>query len=332
MTYSVETSISVMRIQEASSKTLTGHSQTIRQSVFLSDYRLVSCSDDGTIKVWETASGKELFTLQPHTYAVFSIAILPNGWLASGSDDSTIKLWDMEEKREVRTLRGHTRGVVSLKVLSNGNIASYSIDDTIKIWNPSLAENNLLATISGHGNTKWVSPLGILPNDNLVTLTVDADKKEECILRVWNPNDGQLVKSLPTGLKDAWLVLALLNEQIAIGSLDGTIKIFDLDDESKTITKEKAHGGVTSLLELSNGNLVSAGGDLESASFIFSIKVWDISDMSLLQHLKPDHSQIISSLSISEDGKMLASGSIDESIKLWQINIIDGNETSSQSS
>ena len=220
----------------------------------------------------------------------------------------------------MRTLRGHKRAITFLKALSNGNLVSYSNDDTIKIWNPYLAENNLLTTISGHGNTEWVIPFGILSNDFLVTASRDADAKEESILRVWNPNDGQLVKSLPTGLKAVWPVLVLSSDQIAIGTIDGTIKIIDLDDESKTRTKEKAHEGhVSSLLQLLNGNLVSAGVDRESSSFIYSIKVWDISDMTLLQHVKTDHSGIIYSLSISEDGKMLASGSRDMSIKLWPI-------------
>ena len=70
-----------IRLQEVSSKTLTGHSSSIFQAIFLSDNRLVSCSDDETIKVWDTASGKEQFTLRAHTGIFYSIAILPNGWL-----------------------------------------------------------------------------------------------------------------------------------------------------------------------------------------------------------------------------------------------------------
>ena len=61
------------------------------------NHRLVSCSEDETIKIWDTASGKDLFTLKGHTSRLFSIVILPNGWLASGSKDKTIKLWDRRE-------------------------------------------------------------------------------------------------------------------------------------------------------------------------------------------------------------------------------------------
>ena len=137
---SVDTFFLEMRIQETPSKILTGHSKTIRQAVLFSSNRLASCSDDEAIKVWDTASDKELLTLKAHTDAVYSIAILPNTWLASGSNDATIKVWSLEERKEVRTLKGHSREIASLKVLSNGNLVSYSLDDTIKIWNPYLAE------------------------------------------------------------------------------------------------------------------------------------------------------------------------------------------------
>ena len=163
-----------------------------------------------------------------------------------------------------------------------------------------------------------------------MTASVDADLKEESTLRVWNPTDGQLVQSFLTGLKAVWAVLVLSNGQIAIGAMDGTIKIIDLDDESKARTKEKAHEKVvTSLLQLPNGNLVSAGGDRESSSLIYSIKVWNVSNMALLQHVKTGHSETIYSLSFSSGGKMLASGSKDKTIKLWPINIntIKGDET-----
>ena len=319
---SAGTLISEMRIQETPSKTLTGHSRSIYQAVFFANDRLSSCSDDKTIKVWDTASGKDLFALKAQTGVVCSMAILPNGWLASASNDKTIKLWDLEERREVRTLKGHTRAIVSLKVLNNGNLASYSIDDTIKIWNPYQAESNLLATISGHGNTKWILSFAILPNDSLATLSLNGDKTEESILRVWNPNDGQLVKSLSTGLWHVWPVLALSNDQIAIGTEYGTIKIIDLDDESKTRTKDRAHDEcVSSLLQLPNGHLVSAGQDRASSSHIWSIKVWDLSNMALLQQLRTGHSDTINSLSISQNGRMLASGSKDQTIKLWPINV-----------
>ena len=276
--------------------------------------------------MWDTASGQELFTLSGHESTVSTIALLPNGWLASGSYE-TIKLWDLEERKEVRTLEGHTDKILSLQVLKNGNLVSCSRDDELIIWDPYLHENNHLLTIEGHGNTKnWtydaVFLFGVLSNDHLVACSRGRDNKEESVMTVWDPKEERLVKSLQTGLNEVLTLLVLSNDQVAIGTegRNGTIKIIDLNDPSKTRTKEEAHDyEVFCLQQLSNHSLVSSGGDVGSPSAMRSIKVWSISDLSLLQHIQTDHSDWIVSLSISQDETTLASGSHDQTIKLWPI-------------
>ena len=323
------------------SLTLTGHSHDVRQVLFLPDSRLASCSFDKTIKLWDTASGQELFTLPGHERGVTSIAMLPNGCLASGSDDSRINVWNLKEKK-VRTLQGHTSGVVSLKVLKTGNLVSCSSDNNLIVWDPYLAENNLLLTIRGHGNkSRYDIPFGVLSNDSLVTCSRDEDDREESILRVWDSKDSRLVKSLQTGLKEVRTLLVLSNDQVAIGTQYlGKIEIIDLNNQSKTRARGNAHDlEVSCLLQLSNGNLVSSGWDGTFRSSrnrltkawdilvrpgdayprIHSIKVWSFYDLALLQNIITDHSRPIRSLSISQEETMLASGSLDNAVKLWKI-------------
>ena len=62
---------------------LLDHDGDVYQVIFLPDGRLASCSWDSTVRVWDTASGKVLFTLKGHTSSVYTVALLPNGWLAS---------------------------------------------------------------------------------------------------------------------------------------------------------------------------------------------------------------------------------------------------------
>jgi hypothetical protein len=56
---------------------------------------ILSASDDGTLKIWDAASGAERATLTGHTDDVRGCAVSPDGtWIVSGSVDCTLRVWD----------------------------------------------------------------------------------------------------------------------------------------------------------------------------------------------------------------------------------------------
>jgi WD40 repeat protein/uncharacterized caspase-like protein len=66
---------------------------------------LASGSSDGTIKLWDVASGQELKTLKGHSNVVYSVAFSPDEkMLESASWDNTIKLWDVSSGNNLASL------------------------------------------------------------------------------------------------------------------------------------------------------------------------------------------------------------------------------------
>ena len=56
---------------------------------------LATASNDGTVRIWDPATGNQRHTLTGHAGRVAAVAIAPNGsWLATGSDDGTVRIWD----------------------------------------------------------------------------------------------------------------------------------------------------------------------------------------------------------------------------------------------
>ena len=80
-------------------RTLEGHTSWVASVAFSPDGKLLASGfGDGTIKLWDVATGREVRTLEGHTDIVLSVAFSPDGKiLASGSDDGTLKLWDISD-------------------------------------------------------------------------------------------------------------------------------------------------------------------------------------------------------------------------------------------
>jgi WD40 repeat protein len=88
------------------------------------------------LKVWDTATRKEIHNLQGHTDGVWSVAFSPDGrLLASGGLDHTVKVWDVASGKEIHNLQGHTHYVFSVAFSPDGErLASGSWDQTVRIW------------------------------------------------------------------------------------------------------------------------------------------------------------------------------------------------------
>ncbi|HEX9369858.1 MAG TPA: hypothetical protein VF897_02590 [Roseiflexaceae bacterium] len=91
--------------------TLQGHTGWVWRVALSADGQLLaSGSYDGTVRLWETGSGRLLATLQGHTGGVWGVALSADGQLvASGSFDGTVRLWEAQSGTCLRTLQPERR-------------------------------------------------------------------------------------------------------------------------------------------------------------------------------------------------------------------------------
>jgi len=114
--------------------------------------KLATGIQDGTTRLWNAITGKEIRILRGHSDSVLSVAFDPSGKrLATGSLDSTAKVWDIASGKELFTLRGHTGAVTSIAYSPDGSrIATASRDGTAKLWDATTGEEQL--NFSGNGS------------------------------------------------------------------------------------------------------------------------------------------------------------------------------------
>jgi tetratricopeptide (TPR) repeat protein len=97
--------------------------------------RLASASYDGTVKVWDVATGQETATLEQHTDGVWSVCFSPDGGrLAAACSDKTVKVWDGRPSAEVLTLQGPPARVTSVGFSWDGRRIVARGGDIAKAW------------------------------------------------------------------------------------------------------------------------------------------------------------------------------------------------------
>jgi WD40 repeat protein len=111
---------------------------SIEAAAFSPDGRtLATCSTDGTVRLWDLATGKTTATMTHGGYVV-SVTFSPDGrTLASSSTDRTARLWDPVTGQASATLFGHTEIVWSVAFSPDGHtLATGSADGTVRLWTP----------------------------------------------------------------------------------------------------------------------------------------------------------------------------------------------------
>jgi hypothetical protein len=200
-------------------RTLKGHKRYVMSLVVYGD-KLISGSNDNTIKVWSTDTWTCERTLEDHTNAVHSL-VVHGDKLISGSQDNTIKIWSTDTWTCERTLEGHGASVYSL-VMHGDKLISGSFDGTIKVWSTItwICEH----TLEGHAQNVACM---IAHGDTLISGSYDGT------IKVWSTDTWTCERTLESINYSAVNCLAMHGGKL-FGGVDDDEDDGDDDDDDNT--------------------------------------------------------------------------------------------------
>ncbi len=276
-----------------------GHVGCVTCLAVLPDGRIVSGSDDKSIRIWDADTGECLCALEGHLDGVTCLALLPDGRIVSGSNDRTIRIWNADTGKSVRTLKGHIGQVRCLAVLPNGRVVSGSDDKTIRIWNADTGKS--VRTLKGH--IRQVKCLAVLQDRIIVSGSDDST------IRIWNANSGVCLRILKGHASAINRLVVLPDGCIVSGSSDRNLRIWRWDQD-ESIRKLEGHTRPVLRLAILSDKLVVSGSD------DYTLRIWnvDTGESSLLR----GHTDCIKCLAVLSD-KYIVSGSRDQTLRIWNV-------------
>jgi eukaryotic-like serine/threonine-protein kinase len=257
----------------------------------------------GEVKLRDTATGKETFTLTDPAGPVTSVAFPPAGGpLATARMDGTVRLWDAATAKPLRTLEGHGGPVISLSYRPDGNrLASASLDRTVRVWD--LATGAEVLRFGGHGEP--VLCVAYSPDGRrLASWGLDTH------IRVWDAATGQE----QLRLAGHWhYVFSLLfhkdGRHLASAGSDGR-RIWDL----QTGQLLRTFKGINSATLM--GTFSPDGRRLVFAGCDKTVQVWDWPSGQEVLALR-GHTDVVTAVAFSGDGQRLYSASLDGTLRVW---------------
>ncbi|MBD2694301.1 trypsin-like peptidase domain-containing protein [Anabaena catenula] len=267
---------------------------------------LASGSKNGSIELWNIATGSKIRTLQGHSDRIESLAFSPDGkTLASGSNDETIKLWNVATGTEIGSLQGSFFSVYSVTFSPNGKtLASGSSDGTIKLWDVFTTNERL--TLAGH--TTKVNAVAFSPDGRIL-----ASGSSDNTIKLWNIDTGTEIRTLTGHSNRVNSVAFSLKERIlASGSDDNTIKLWNIDTGTEIRTLTGHSNRVNSVAFSPEGRILASGSDDNT------IKLWNVATGTQI-HTLTGYADTVDSVIFSLDGKTLASASRESNIKVWRV-------------
>lgn len=251
---------------------LHGHHGWIRTAKFIGNSNvLVTAGDDGQVIRWDCVSGRQLDVLLTLEHAVWRIAVNPQATqLAVGGFTSMVTVVSLADKKIIQQNQHPTSDIRGIAYSTTGDrLACGGRDGMIRIWSTTSGE--LLATVAAH--QRRIRDLSFIKSDSHI-VSISDDRTLRVSSLTADPTCTNTGYSIALEKQLPFALTVCGDSQVAIGSSDNQIHLWNIDSKQQTQIYQ-GHTGSVIAIDFSPSN-DGRTGLLVSGSFDTSIRTWQI--------------------------------------------------------
>jgi WD40 repeat protein len=328
---------------------LEGHEGAVTVARFSPDNtRIVSGSEDGTVRIWDSATGASLVQLRGHQGQVKDAEFSPaqpdplRPIVVTAGDDGTARVWD---PLIGRVLSGYPKWLNSMSFSFDGRMmVGAGADGVARVWSSQAGEPaaefrvslNSLGSIAFSSDARYVVSGGAdgfvsvweretgrlwttMPASGEVT-AVEFDPSGRLVaiagpgnaVRIWEWAAG--TQPWPLGEHDGVVTDVAFSpdgSQVVSASLDHTARIWDVRTRKALLTWRGHAGSVFSAQFSPDGRFVVTASEDKKAH------IWDAATGLAVQPLE-GHTTVVLSAAFSHDGAYVVTGALDGTVGIGQ--------------
>jgi WD40 repeat protein len=264
---------------------------------------LATAGSDGTARVWDAVTGRQVVALSGHEGHVNGVAVAPDGrTLATAGSDGTARVWDAVTGRPFVRIDGAAGPAWAVAFAPDGrSLATAHGDGVARVW--ETATGRPLATLRGHG--AGVVCVTFSPEGRRL-----ATGSDDGTARVWDAATGSRPVAFRKRDQGGVTRVAFAPDGARVASVSGVARVWSADSGTETAVFSGHRGPVLDVAFSPDGRTLATA-DVDGVA-----RLWDAASGRPMVTVRA-HARPVPRVAFSPDGRRLVTGSSDGTARIW---------------